>query len=41
MFSIVAALDLSQVNLETKFDASQPIEIANYKIKDYKPQNRI
>ncbi len=41
MFTIAAALDSSQVNLETKFDASKPIEIANYKIKDYKPQNRI
>ena len=41
IFTIAAALDLSQVNLETRFDASKPIEIANYKIKDYKPQNRI
>ena len=41
IFTIAAALDLSQVNLETRFDASKPIEIANYEIKDYKPQNRI
>ena len=41
MFTITAALDLSQVNLETKFDASKSIKIANYEIKDYKPQNRI
>ena len=41
MFTIAAALDLSQVNLETKFDASKSIKIANYEIKDYKPQNRI
>ena len=41
MFTIAAAIDLSQVNLETKFDARKPIEIANYKIKDYKPQNKI
>ncbi len=41
MFTITAALDLSKVNLETKFDASKSIKIANYEIKDYKPQNRI
>ncbi len=41
MFTIAAALELSQVNLETKFDASNSIKIANYEIKDYKPQNRI
>ncbi len=41
LFTIAAAIDLAQVDLETKFDASKPIEIANYKIKDYKPQNRI
>ncbi len=41
MFTITAALDLSQVNLETKFNASKSIKIANYEIKDYKPQNRI
>ena len=41
IFTITAALDLSQVNLETKFDASKSIKIANYEIKDYKPQNRI
>ena len=41
MFTIAAALDLSKVNLETKFDASKSIKIANYEIKDYKPQNRI
>ena len=41
LFTIAAAIDLTQVDLETKFDASKPIEIANYKIKDYKPQNRI
>tara|TARA_B100000886_G_scaffold321820_1_gene264340 strand:- start:450 stop:2129 length:1680 start_codon:yes stop_codon:yes gene_type:complete len=41
MFTIAAAIDLSQVKLETKFDVRNPIEIANYEIKDYKPQNRI
>ena len=41
IFTITAALELSQVNLETKFDASKSIKIANYEIKDYKPQNRI
>ncbi len=41
IFTIAAALDLSKVNLETKFDASKSIKIANYEIKDYKPQNRI
>ena len=41
MFTITAALDLSHVNLETKFDARKSIKIANYEIKDYKPQNRI
>ncbi len=41
MFTITAALDLSQVNLDTKFNASKSIKIANYEIKDYKPQNRI
>ena len=41
MFTITAALELSQVNLETKFDATNSIKIANYEIKDYKPQNRI
>ena len=30
MFTITAALDLSQVNLETKFDARKSIKIANY-----------
>ena len=39
MFTIAAALELSQVKLETKFDASNSIKIANYEIKDYKPQN--
>ena len=41
MFTIAAALELAKVDLETKFDASKPFEIANHKIKDYKPQNRI
>ncbi len=41
MFTIAAALDLSHVNLETKFDARKSIKIANYEIKDYKPQNKI
>ena len=27
--------------MNTKFDASKPIKISNYKIKDYKPQNKI
>ena len=41
MFTITAALELSRVNLDTKFDATKSIKIANYEIKDYKPQNRI
>ena len=41
IFTITAALDLSQINLDTKFDARKSIKIANYEIKDYKPQNRI
>lgn len=41
MFTIAAAIDLSSIDLETKFDASKPIEISKYKIKDYKPKNRI
>ena len=41
MFTIAAAIEFSEININTKFDASKPIKIANYKIKDYKPQNKI
>ena len=41
IFSIAAAIEKSEINLETKFDASKPIKISNHLIKDYHPQNRI
>ena len=41
MFTIAAAIEFSKINMNTKFDASKPIKISNYKIKDYKPQNKI
>ena len=41
IFTIAAAIEFSKINMNTKFDASKPIKISNYKIKDYKPQNKI
>jgi cell division protein FtsI (penicillin-binding protein 3) len=41
IFSIAAALEKSKINLESKFDATKPIKISDYTIKDYKPKNKI
>ena len=41
IFTIAAAIEFSKINIDTKFDTSRPIKIANYKIKDYKPKNKI
>lgn len=40
IFSIAAAIEKLKINLDSKFDTSNPIQIANYTIKDYHPQNR-
>ena len=41
IFSIAAALEKSDINISSKFDARKPIEISNYTIKDYHPQNKV
>ena len=41
IFSIAAALEGSEINIDTKFDARKPIKIAKHIIKDYHPQNKI
>ncbi len=41
IFSIAAALERSDININSKFDARSPIKISKFTIKDYHPQNRI
>jgi len=41
IFSIAAAIEQTEINLDTKFDARNPIKISNFMIKDYHPQNKI
>ena len=41
IFSIAAALENSDINIDSKFDARKPIRLSKFTIKDYRPQNRI
>ena len=41
IFTIAAALELSDVSLSSSFDATAPLRISNFIIKDYHPENRI
>lgn len=39
-FTLAAALDMGAINLQDGFDASHPIQVANYRISDYHAKNR-
>ncbi len=41
VFTIAAALELAEIKLSSRFDATQPLRISRYTIKDYHPQNRV
>ena len=41
IFTLAAALELSDIQLTTNFDASSPLKISNFTIKDYHPENRV
>ncbi len=41
IFSIAAALDRSEIKIDSKFDARKPIKISNHLIRDHHPQNKI
>ena len=40
VFTAAMALDAGVVDMESGYDASQPIRISHYTIRDYKPKNR-
>jgi cell division protein FtsI (penicillin-binding protein 3) len=41
IFSIAAALERSDISINSKYDARKPMRLSKYTIKDYHPQNRI
>ncbi len=41
VFTIAAALEYSKLKLTSPFDASHPLKISSYMIKDYHPENRV
>ena len=41
IFSIAAALESSDIDIDSKFDARKPMKLSKFTIKDHHPQNRI
>ena len=41
VFSIAAALEHTGIDLKSNFDASKPLQISRYTIRDYHPENRV
>ena len=41
IFSIAAALESSDIEIDSKFDARKPMKLSKFTIKDHHPQNRI
>ena len=41
IFSIAAALESSDIDIDSKFDARKPMKLSKFTIKDHHPQNRV
>ena len=41
LFTVAMALENKTATLQSQYDASQPLKVARFQIKDFKPQNRV